>query len=81
MGGLAPVWLYKVTSRMARVSSLGQSLEGRELASLVVGRGVAGPRQLLKPIVQLVGNMHGDEAVGRQLVLYLANYLLTHQSR
>ena len=81
MGGLACVWLYKVASRLARVASLGQSWEGRELASLVVGRGVASPRQLLKPMVQLVGNMHGDETVGRQLVLYLANYLLTHQSR
>ena len=70
-----------MASRLSRVASLGQSWEGRELASLVVGRGVAGPRQLLKPMVQLVGNMHGDEAVGRQLVLYLANYLLTHQSR
>ena len=70
-----------MASRLARVASLGESWEGRQLASLVVGRGVDRPRHLLKPMVQLVGNMHGDETVGRQLVLYLAHYLLTHQNQ
>lgn len=27
---------------------------------------------------KFVGNMHGDETLGRQLILYMAEYLLKH---
>ncbi|KAJ8675417.1 hypothetical protein QAD02_011203 [Eretmocerus hayati] len=60
---------------LARVFSIGKSVEGRELLVLEISQNV-GRRKLLKPMVKYVANMHGDEPVGRELMIYLAQYLL-----
>lgn len=60
----------------ARVDTIGRSLEGRNLVVLQIGRNVQQPRTPLTPMVKYIGNMHGDETIGRQLLIYLAQYLL-----
>ncbi|XP_077256149.1 carboxypeptidase D svr [Temnothorax americanus] len=60
---------------LARVFSIGKSVEGRDLLVLEISENV-GRRTLGEPMVKLVANMHGDEVVGRQLLVILGQYLL-----
>ncbi|XP_063989160.1 carboxypeptidase D isoform X2 [Diachasmimorpha longicaudata] len=62
---------------LAKVHSIGKSVEGRDLLALEITQNV-GVRTLGRPMVKYVANMHGDESVGRQLMIYLAQYLLVN---
>lgn len=55
--------------------SIGKSTEGRDLWVLLITKE---PEKeiLLKPNVKYVGNMHGNEAIGRELLLHLIDFLL-----
>ena len=57
------------------MGDIGTSVKGRKLIYLEVTNQVR-DESPWKPNVKLVGNMHGDETVGRQLIVYLAQYLL-----
>ncbi|XP_028274597.1 carboxypeptidase D [Parambassis ranga] len=61
---------------IANLSSIGKSVDGRELW---VMRITADPNTDTpgKPKFKYVGNMHGDETVSRQVLVYLVEYLLT----
>lgn len=61
---------------IANLSSIGQSVEGRELWVLRITKD---PDVDLpgKPKFKYIGNMHGDETVSRQVLVYLVEYLLT----
>lgn len=59
----------------ARVVHIGKSTENRNLIALHISRNVQ-TRNILTPMVKYIGNMHGDETIGRQLLIYLAQYLL-----
>ncbi|XP_063701049.1 carboxypeptidase D [Culicoides brevitarsis] len=61
---------------LAKLTSIGKSLEGRDLFVLEIRKNVQHTRPLLMPMFKYVANMHGDETVGRQLLIYLAEYLL-----
>ncbi|GFY39431.1 carboxypeptidase D [Trichonephila inaurata madagascariensis] len=57
---------------LANVYSIGQSVERRELYVIHITSNVSDN----KPMFKYVANMHGNEAVGRELLLHLAHYLL-----
>lgn len=60
---------------IANLSSIGRSVEGRELWVMRITSepltDVSG-----KPKFKYVGNMHGDETISRQVLVYLVEYLL-----
>jgi len=72
--------LAKTYPRLARLGTVGKSVQGRELLYIKISANVNN-RTRLEPMFKYVGNMHGDEAVGRQLIIYLAHYLLQNYRR
>ncbi|XP_048661274.1 carboxypeptidase M isoform X2 [Marmota marmota marmota] len=63
-------------SSITYLHSIGKSVKGRNLWVLVVGRFPKEHRVGI-PEFKYVGNMHGDETVGRELLLHLIDYLVT----
>ena len=45
---------------------------------LQITSGADKPREVGKPMLKWVAKMHGNEAVGRQLVMFMAKYLLAN---
>ncbi|XP_059186882.1 carboxypeptidase D [Centropristis striata] len=62
---------------IANLSSIGESVDGRELWVMRITKdpNMDTPG---KPKFKYVGNMHGDETVSRQVLVYLVEYLLTN---
>lgn len=56
--------------------SIGKSVQGRDLWVMVVS---ASPYEHMigKPDVKYIANIHGNEAVGRELMLHLIQYFVT----
>ena len=61
---------------LAKMHSIGKSVENRELLVLQITSEVQQERRLGKPMFKWVANMHGNEAVGRQLVMFMSQHLL-----
>ncbi|GFN95484.1 carboxypeptidase [Plakobranchus ocellatus] len=60
--------------------SVGKSVQGEEMWVLVVGKHAARPAFLV-PNVKYIANMHGNEVVGRELLLHLADHFLTQYGK
>uniref|UniRef100_W4VRN2 Putative carboxypeptidase d n=1 Tax=Corethrella appendiculata TaxID=1370023 RepID=W4VRN2_9DIPT len=73
--------LAKEYPKLAKVFSIGTSLDGRELIVLEIRKNIDRPRSILTPMFKYVANMHGDETVGRKLLIYLAQYLLSNYGK
>ncbi|CAH0402906.1 unnamed protein product [Chilo suppressalis] len=67
--------LQKLYPELAKVYSIGKSVEGRDLLVIQITSDV-GETHDTRPAFKYVANMHGDESVGRELMVYLAQYLL-----
>ena len=74
--------------KLAKLYSIGKSVQGRQLYVLRLSEGLDRIEDTRvykddltfplngKPMFKYVANMHGNEAVGRQLVVFLAQYLV-----
>lgn len=65
---------------LVHLYTVGQSVQGRELWVALVSNNVH-EKKLLKPHVKLIGNMHGNESIGRELILQLLVYLVNSYPR
>jgi len=73
--------LVESYSDLSRLYILGTTVEERDIPVIQISKGVKKDRSQLKPMVKLVANMHGNEAVGRELMLALSRYLLQNYER
>lgn len=70
----------KSYSELVNVYSIGKSVEGRDLTVLQITQSVKS-HHADRPAFKYVANMHGDESIGRELVIYLAQYLLLNYGK
>lgn len=62
---------------LATKYSIGKTVKGRQMHALALTARSENYKNgdLLRPLIKVTANLHGDEALGRQMVLFLAQYL------
>ena len=73
-------FLQDMTARYptkAALYRIGQTEAGRTLWAMALSSYAPNKHILLRPEVKYIANMHGNEVVGLEMLLYLIEYLLT----
>ncbi|GAB1604560.1 carboxypeptidase M-like [Argonauta hians] len=65
---------------ITKLHSIGNSIQDTPLLVLIISESVH-QHITLKPHVKYIGNIHGNEVVGRELLLHLIDYLVTNYRR
>lgn len=72
------IWRLNIAyQNLTRFYSIGQTPKNNTLLVLVISNR-PNERPINRPMVKLIGNLHGNEVLGRQMLVYLAQYLLTN---
>jgi len=61
----------------ASLVEVGKSYGGKSLWAIALSASFPDKHVFLRPEVKYIGNMHGNEVVGLEVLLYLIEYLLT----
>lgn len=65
---------------IAKLHSIGKSVQNRELLAIQITDNI-NEVEAGEPMFKYVGNMHGNEAVGREILIYLIQYLLENYGK
>ncbi|XP_060595456.1 carboxypeptidase D-like isoform X2 [Ruditapes philippinarum] len=76
-------FLHNMTAtypNLAKLRSVGKSVQNRDLWAIEISDNI-GTEELGEPKFKYVGNMHGNEVVSRQILIYLIQYLLENYGK
>lgn len=65
---------------ITELTEIGKSAQGRPLLVMKIAARARGPREV-RPEFKFIANMHGDEIVGRELMVYLIRDLVTNYGK
>ena len=67
--------LHTQFPELTKLHHVGTSVQSRKLLAIQISDNI-NSTELGEPMFKYIGNMHGNEAIGRQVLIYLTQYLL-----
>ena len=62
---------------ISRKEVIGQSVKKKDIVCVKIGKNITVGRPLLRPMVKLVANMHGNEVMGLEMMIILIRSVLS----